>query len=111
MIAGRKPSGYFETHRGDGIKVEGHTHCCAHCQFTWEYRPGSGTRRGFCLKCHSLVCGRPECEAEQQRMLAMFPEQTRSCMPYSDFVERQRDHYDADPRFEVLPSGIVVARG
>jgi hypothetical protein len=31
-------------------------------------------------------------------------------MPYTDMVQRQRDRLAADPRYEVLASGIVVMR-
>lgn len=35
---------------------------CAHCQFTWVVSPGSGRRRGFCLKCNQVTCGAKGCE-------------------------------------------------
>ncbi len=110
MITGYKPSGYFTTSTGDGIRVEGETRVCSHCQYTWEYRPGSGITRGLCLLCRGLLCGRPECAAQQQRILASFPDKTRSCMPWTDMVQRQRDRYAKDPRYDVTPSGIVIAR-
>lgn len=114
MITGHnKASGYFETSH-DGVRIEGETRQCVHCQYVWTYVPGSGARRGFCLKCNGIVCGRPECEAQQQRMLAKYPGLTsasRSCIPYTDMVERQRDRWAKDPRYTVLPSGVVVERG
>ena len=110
MITGHKPSGYFQTHRGDGIRVEGHTHQCAHCGYTWEYQPGSGIRRGWCLRHQALLCGRAECEAQQRRMLASLPDKTLSCLAWTDLIEYQRDRYAQDPRYEVLPSGIVIAK-
>jgi hypothetical protein len=36
---------------------------CIHCAYTWLYRPGSGKRRGWCMKCHGILCGRPHCVA------------------------------------------------
>ena len=51
MIHGQKPSAYFVTTTGDGQKVEGECRQCVHCQYTWEYRPGSGIERGYCLRC------------------------------------------------------------
>lgn len=111
MIRGDKPSGYFRTATGDGITIEGETRCCSHCGYTWEYQPGSGSRRGFCLKCRGLICARPECAAEQKRLMARFPDRTFSCLPMTDWNERMRDVYDQDPRFQVLPSGIVIAAG
>ena len=109
MIKGYKPSGYFVTTDGNGVRIEGETRQCGHCQFTWEYVPGSGNQRGWCMKCNSIVCARPECEAEQKRLMAMFPDKTFSCMPFAEWNERVRDKYDKDPRYKVLPSGIVVS--
>lgn len=112
MITGYKPSGYFETSR-DGVRIEGETRQCVHCQYMWTYVPGSGATRGFCLKCNGLVCGRPECAAQQKQLLAKYPGMTaasRACIPFTDVVERQRDQWAADPRYDVRPSGIVVAR-
>lgn len=113
MIRGHKPAAYFVT--GDGVvKVEGEQRQCVHCQFMWTYKPGSGTRRGYCLKCDGFVCGRPECEAQQRAMLARFAHLTgatdRHCISFTDFVSRQYDEIAKDPRYEVLPSGIVVPR-
>lgn len=111
MITGYKPSGHFQTSTGDGIRLEGETRRCEHCQYTWTYEPGSGIRRGLCLGCRGLLCGRPECAAQQQRILASFPDRVRSCMPWNDMVQRQRERFDHDPRYTVLPSGIVIAAG
>ena len=109
MITGYKPNGYFTTSTGDGVKVEGETRQCCHCQYTWQYRPGSGITRGWCMKCAGLICGRPECVADQKRLMARFPDRTWSCLPFTDWNERLRDAYDKDPRYKVLPSGIVIA--
>lgn len=111
MITGYKPNGHFVTATGEGYKIEGETRQCVHCQYTWEYKPGSGAQRGWCMKCAGLICARPECEAEQRRLMAQFPDKTYSCMPFNDYTRRQRDQYDKDPRWKVLPSGIVVANG
>jgi hypothetical protein len=35
---------------------------CCHCQETWQVRPGSGRRRGFCARCNQVTCGGPGCE-------------------------------------------------
>lgn len=61
MVGHNKPAGHFVRYDRDGRKVEGETRQCAHCQFTWEYVPGSGNKRRVCLKCMGLCCGRPEC--------------------------------------------------
>ena len=111
MIRGYKPNGHYVTSTGNGVRIEGETRQCVHCQYAWEYRPGSGITRGWCLRCSGLICGRAECAAQQKRILASFPDATRSCMPWTDMVQRQRERFDHDPRFTVLPSGIVVAAG
>lgn len=36
-------------------------YACAHCDYHWTPKPGSGIQRGFCTRCHGLVCGRPSC--------------------------------------------------
>ena len=32
---------------------------CVHCQKTWPYMPGSGTKYEFCFKCDGIVCDKP----------------------------------------------------
>lgn len=34
---------------------------CPHCNAHFKSIPGSGTKRGWCSKCHAVVCGREEC--------------------------------------------------
>jgi hypothetical protein len=109
VITGYRPNGYFETATKDGQKIQGETRQCCHCQATWEYRPGSGTRRGWCLKCNGFLCGQPACEARQKQVTGQFTNKTYSCIPFEDEVNRKRDEYDKDPRWKVLPSGIVVS--
>jgi hypothetical protein len=94
MITGRKPSGYFVTADGDGRKIEGETRQCIHCGYTWEYHPGSGIVRGWCLKCNGFVCAREECLKEQFRMTSQFKQDTgkmRSCIPFEEWNDRQRE--------------------
>lgn len=55
------PSGWFSTEDAAGRKVERETRTCAHCGFTWVYEPGSGRRRGVCLKCMGVICCTPQC--------------------------------------------------
>lgn len=110
-IGAYSPSGYFATADANGKHIEGETRQCAHCQYTWEFVPGSGITRAVCLSCLGLKCCRPECEALQRRMLARFPGLsggTRHCIPFNDFNNRLLEEYAKDKRFEVLPSGIVV---
>ena len=59
------PHAAGEFHTADprtGRKIEGQLLQCVHCQFTWELKPGSGRKRGFCTNCMGPKCGKPECE-------------------------------------------------
>ncbi len=42
---------------------EGYVRQCIHCQYTWEYKPGSGIERGFCTNCDGHTCGRVACDS------------------------------------------------
>lgn len=106
MIQGDRTSGYFVTYEGDGIKVEGETRMCVHCQYTWEYKRGSGIERGWCMRCNGITCQRDECAAEQRRITG----NRSDCMTIEEFNERQRDQYLKSGQYEELPSGILVAK-
>lgn len=108
MIRGHKPNAYFATADRDGKAIEGEHRQCVHCTYSWEYRPGSGRKRGFCLHCHGLLCMRAECAAEQRRLMAAFPDRTWSCMPFEDWNKRMLEQFAKDARYTVLPSGIAV---
>lgn len=56
MVRGDKPSGYGVTFDSLGRKIEFEFRQCAHCQFTWQYIPGSGRRSGLCTYCVGLLC-------------------------------------------------------
>ncbi len=43
-----------------GTQTEEPTLQCIHCQHTWVRQPGSGIKRGFCMKCMGPICG-PKC--------------------------------------------------
>ena len=74
MIQDNKPSSYFSTFDlKTGKKREGETRMCSHCQFKWEYKPGSGIRRGFCTRCNGLLCGKDLC--------------MKYCIPYIEKIE------------------------
>jgi hypothetical protein len=88
MIRGDRPSGYFETTDSLGNRIQGETRQCVHCQHTWQYVPGSGKRRGICLWCKGLICGRAECISEQQRKVAGTQ---YHCMPFLEEQERTKD--------------------
>jgi uncharacterized paraquat-inducible protein A len=52
----------FATHF-DGKQEERDLLTCAHCDLTWAVIPGSGRRRGYCLRCAQVLCGKAECMA------------------------------------------------
>jgi hypothetical protein len=88
MIRRDKPSGYFQTVNAAGLKVEGETRQCGHCQYIWEYRPGSGRRSGLCTACKCLICARPECLKDQQEKRAILQFQTGktyNCVPFDEW--------------------------
>jgi hypothetical protein len=59
-LAVRRPAGHVII-VGDGPKIERDTLQCCHCGGHWIVEPGSGRRRGFCLKCNAVHCGGPNC--------------------------------------------------
>jgi hypothetical protein len=107
MIRGHKPGSYYVTADANGKKIEGEGRICCHCQFCWEYRPGSGIRRGYCLRHDGWLCGRPTCTMQQASMRAQvhwpYP-----CISFDDYNDALRAQYDRDPKYVVLTSGIVV---
>lgn len=59
----------------EGTKEVADTHQCPHCGMHFVMVKGSGTRRGFCLKCHGVTCGKPECSTKcvpMERQLEMM---------------------------------------
>ena len=88
MIHGDKPSGYFSTFDERGLRVEGETRQCAHCQFMWQYAPGSGRRYGLCMCCKGIICGRAEClkdQAEKKAILQAEQAKTHDCIPFEEW--------------------------
>lgn len=56
----RRPDGYIRAEGPHG-RQEVDTVQCVHCGFVWEFMPGSGRQRGFCMKCKGMTCGAKEC--------------------------------------------------
>lgn len=117
MIHGHKPAAYFVTADGEGHKIEGECRQCVHCQFTWEYHPGSGDRRGYCLRCGGFLCARAECFAEQKRLIEFMQlryNQTRSCVPFEEWNSRMREKVEKllplEEGWTVTETGLVVPR-
>lgn len=57
----KKISGNFIISDDRGIH-EGETMMCCHCGKHWVRQVGSGTDRGFCMKCMQVTCGTKECD-------------------------------------------------
>ena len=117
MIHGHKPNGYYVTATGEGHKIEGETRQCVHCQYTWQYRPGSGITRGYCLSCDGFMCGRDECLLEQKKLTEMFLHNTgkvRNCMPWEEWQGRIQEKIakmlPLEPGLTVTESGLVIPR-
>lgn len=116
MIHGHKPNGYFATSNGEGYSIQGECRQCVHCQFTWEYQPGSGTRRGYCLKHDGFLCARPECAADQEQLIAKYFAATGkmvSCLAFeewNEFLGEQiaKAHGKLSEDFTITPEGIIV---
>lgn len=87
MISGDRPSGYIAT---SDEKCFAETRQCVHCQYTWIYIPGSGAKRGICLKCYGLLCGRPECMRLCDEKHAPFSEANQ------------------DARYRMTPGGVML---
>jgi len=91
MIKRDKPSGYFSTFDGEGRRIEGEVRQCGHCQFMWEYKPGSGRRYGLCASCNCLICARPEClkDQEQKKAIIQFEDgKSYDCVPFEEWNYR-----------------------
>jgi hypothetical protein len=68
----RSPHGYSVTTSPDGPTVEFDTLQCCHCGKHFNVVRGSGTKRGFCLKCMQVTCGSERCMA---------------CLPHEKWIE------------------------
>src|SRR5438128_6583473 len=88
MIRGNKPSAYGVTLDKNGRKIEVEFRQCSHCQFTWEYKPESGKKRGFCFHCSGLTCGRKVCHD--------------SCAPFWDIAQEMSKKYTFDTRYGIF---------
>lgn len=112
MIHGHKPSAYFQTFSREGVRIEGEQRQCCHCQYTWEYKPGSGDRRGWCLKHEGFLCARPECALEQDRVLALYSLSTgkvASCLSadeWNDYLGNRQLQLKGE--YHVSDAGLIV---
>jgi hypothetical protein len=77
------PAGFMQIVRDDGTTLEADTMRCVHCGKHWQVVPGSGRKRGWCIKCNGPLCGKELC--------------MKSCYP----VEKRLD--DAEKGKIVMP--------
>lgn len=118
MIHGYKPAFYFEKGVGsDGKTVQGEGRQCIHCQFCWEYVPGSGRPYGYCITCGGFICARPECHAQQQRWIADWEGRTgkiRTCIPFDEWngrmIEKIAHLLPLAEDVTVTPEGIIIPK-
>lgn len=117
MIHGHnRAAGYGVHFSSEGYKIEEETRQCVHCQAHWVYRPGSGIRRGYCLKHDGWLCGQDACIEEQKRIVAEYELVTGnvvSCLAFeekNDFLMNQaaRQIGKRGVDFMMTPAGVIV---
>ena len=77
----RRPDGWTLTtdlQTGETLD-ESDTLMCVHCQFTWQFKPGSGVERGYCYRCNGVLCGKHSCMI--------------SCNPFEAVIELKEAEY------------------
>ena len=90
-----KAHGYAIWSGGDGKKdVECDSLRCCHCGAHFWVTPGSGKRRGFCMRCGAVTCGQEKCDA---------------CVPLEQMLENVEKGRPANHRpIIVSPGGVVL---
>ena len=68
----RTPHGYTVITGPDGPVQEFDTMQCCHCGTHFRVVRGSGTKRGFCMKCMQVTCGGQQC---------------MTCLPHEKWIE------------------------
>lgn len=61
----------ISTPYGDDKVVQSDTAKCCHCGRVWQWVPGSGRKRGFCMRCGAMTCGNHACDTcipEEQQL-------------------------------------------
>lgn len=95
-----------------GNKVEGETRMCVHCQYSWQYKQGSGRRFGVCGTCNGLICARPECFALQKQMLKEIEREDLHCIDYTEYTYLLKEKLDfAISKFGAHGEGFSVSEG
>lgn len=81
---------------GDGRPQEHDYLQCCHCGLHFQVIPGSGTRRGFCMRCAKVTCGAEKCMA---------------CVPIEAFLDNVESGRPANHRDIVAPVGCTITPG
>lgn len=66
------PAGFIQIFRPGEAPEELETLRCVHCGLHWVRVPGSGRKRGFCMRCNGVTCGAEACDP---------------CVPYEARIE------------------------
>ena len=73
IASARKANGYATWSLPDNDHMtEKDTLMCVHCGLHWFVEPGSGTKRGWCMRCGGPHCGAPACH---------------TCLPLEKFLD------------------------
>ena len=69
----RKAHGYVTIISPEEPTQEFDTIRCVHCGGHFRVIPGSGTKRGFCLRCGGATCGKKQCN---------------TCLPFEKWLDK-----------------------
>lgn len=91
--AGKRSGILISTPYDGGPVVIQDTVMCCHCGRHWLVRPGSGKRRGICLNCGGITCGKKKCD---------------KCVPLEQRLENWEAGRDEDyrPIRASVPEGV-----
>ena len=82
-------SGFIIITSPDGPDVELETRRCSHCGSHWVHEPGSGRKRGYCMKCSGPTCGTKKCD---------------ECVPHEAEIELMEGILSGAPALRYLDS-------
>lgn len=120
MIHGHNKAGSYGVHYSSELhKIEEECRHCVHCQAVWVYKPGSGIRRGYCLKHDGWLCGQDACIHQQKDLVARYEVSTGkvvSCLAFEEWNEflmeqaaKQVGKLGID--FAMTDFGLIVPKG
>lgn len=81
-VTARKSAGYISIVEPDKRPLEFDTLQCVHCGGHWRVQPGSGRKRGYCMRCNGVTCGQEECETKcEPEEVKIWGEQRKLIIP------------------------------